>query len=59
MKIANYGHGFCFEMIALMNRIRSSKDGGNKVTTINLLEDITPYRPLIDTALNNPLLVLS
>ena len=37
----------------------SSKDGGNKVTTINLLEDITLYRPLIDTALNNPLLVLS
>lgn len=37
----------------------SSKDGGNKVTTINLLEDITLYCPLIDTALTNPLLVLS
>lgn len=36
----------------------SSKDGGNKITTIHLLEDITLYRPLIDNALLNPLLVL-
>lgn len=36
----------------------SSKDGGNKVTTINLLEDITLYCNLVDTALTNPLLVL-
>lgn len=36
----------------------SSKDGGNKVTTINLLEDISLYRQLIDTALQNPILTL-
>lgn len=36
----------------------SSKDGGNKVTTINQLEDTTLYCNLIDVALTNPLLVL-
>lgn len=36
----------------------SSKDGGNKITTIHLLEDITLYRPLIDNALLQPLLRL-
>lgn len=36
----------------------SSKDGGNKITTIHRLEDITLYRTLIDNALLNPLLGL-
>lgn len=36
----------------------SSKDGGNKVTTISLQEDAQVYHSLIDKTLNNPPLTL-
>jgi len=36
----------------------SSKDGGNKVMTINIVEDAEVYHPLIDRTLTNPELVL-
>ena len=37
----------------------SSKDSGNKVTTITLVSDTTVYRSLIETLLNAPILTLS
>ena len=36
----------------------SSKDGGNKVTTITAVTDGDIYHPVIDQLLNNPVLVL-
>ena len=36
----------------------SSKDGGNKVTTITAVTDGCIYHPVIDQLLNNPVLVL-
>ena len=36
----------------------SSKDGGNKVTTITAVTDEDIYHPVIDQLLNNPVLVL-
>lgn len=36
----------------------SSKDGGNKVTTISLQEDAAVYHPLIARTLTNPALTL-
>ena len=36
----------------------SSKDGGNKVTTIALVSDNVVYHPLIDSLLGNPEMVL-
>ena len=36
----------------------SSKDGGNKVTTITAVTDGAIYHPVIDQLLNNPVLVL-
>ena len=36
----------------------SSKDGGRKVNTIMLTDDITVYAPLVQKLLNNPPLVL-
>ena len=36
----------------------SSKDGGNKMTTIALVNDNVVYHPLIDSLLGNPEMVL-
>lgn len=36
----------------------SSKDGGNKVMTLNLITDTAIYHPLIDNTLHNPVLQL-
>lgn len=37
----------------------SSKDGGNKVMTLNLITDTAIYHPLIDNTLQNPPLLLT